>query len=184
MPVVLSLAAVLGTAVWRDVLSRRIPNALVALGLAMGLILQAAAPAGGGLFEPVNAGALGLGSAIFGMVTGLLLFMPFYIFRMFGAGDVKLLAMIGVWIGAPGVAWVAMWTLLCGGILSLIAMLSGSHSRSVFHNLRGMFMSRSLVKNVATSEAGASSPRATTGQLPYSLAIAAGTAIEVGRQWI
>jgi len=176
-----ALAALVLTAVACDLRSRRIPNALVVVGIVLGLFIQTVAPAGGGLFgQP--AGALGFVPALLGGLAGLGLFLPLYALRALGAGDVKLLAMVGVWLGAAGVAHAALWTLLAGGVLSLGVALWSGVLRQVLGNLRFM-LTRSLAKAHGGVVHGAATATRTTGRLPYALAIACGTGIEVVRLW-
>ena len=136
----LALVTLVLTAVVCDLRTRRIPNVLVVIGIALGLSLQTVAPMGGGLFAS-SGGASGLGSALLGGIVGLALFLPLYALRMLGAGDVKLLAMVGVWLGAPSVAWTALWTLLAGGVLALAVALGTGVLRQVLANLRVMLTS-------------------------------------------
>jgi prepilin peptidase CpaA len=92
----LVLATLVLTAVVCDLQTRRIPNTLVGIGIALGPLFQIVALMGGDPF--VNSvGASGIGAALLGGLTGLALFLPFYALRTVGAGDVKLLAMVGVW---------------------------------------------------------------------------------------
>lgn len=164
VPSLLVLGALVLTAVVCDLRSRRIPNALVASGIALGLLFSAAAHAGDGLASSV-------GGALLGGLAGLALLMPLYVLRVLGAGDVKLLAMVGVWLGAPAVARAALWTLLCGGMLALIWAAASGVLPRVLANLHGA--ARLGLQGAATM--------ATTGRLPYALAIAGGTAVEVWR---
>src|SRR5437868_1882602 len=77
-----------------DVRKRRIPNWVVGGAMFCGLVLQATVPAGEGLFS-FWWGAIGILPALLGMLAGLALFMPLHLLRIVGAGDVKLLAMVG-----------------------------------------------------------------------------------------
>jgi prepilin peptidase CpaA len=175
----LALVALKLTAVVCDLRSRRIPNALVASGIALGLFIQTVAPAGGGLFGH-PAGALGFVPALLGGLLGLGLFLPLYALRALGAGDVKLLAMIGVWLGAPAVAYAALWSMLAGGVLSLAWALGTGVFRRVLANLRDMFLA-SWVRVQAGAGVAVVPPTSATGRLPYAVAIACGTAVEVVR---
>lgn len=183
MPTLLLLTAFLTLACWHDLQSRRIPNALVAVGLAVGLLIQAMAHAGGGLFHFANPGALGLPGALLGALTGLLLFLPFYAFKAMGAGDAKLMSMVGAWLGASSVAWAALFTLAAGGVLSIVVMLAGGHSGAVARNLKAMF-ERNATLQATTQTVTTREPHRVTGRVPYALAITAGTAIEIGRHLI
>ncbi len=168
-------------AVVHDLLFRRIPNGLVVAGAVLGILFQTLAPTGEGLFH-FPAGSLGLTAGLLGGLTGLALFMPMYALRALGAGDVKLLAMIGVWLGATGVAWAAVWTLLAGGVLALGAALCAGALRRVLANLHFM-LTTTLLQAQAGQGAAIQAPVQTTGRLPYAVAIVAGTGIEALRQW-
>lgn len=159
-----------------DVRSRRIPNALVLYGMALGLCFQTLAPAGAGLFPGSEAG---LKAAVLGGLAGLALFLPLYALRLMGAGDVKLLAMTGVWLGAPGVVYAMLWTLLAGGVLALAAALLGGTLRQAWRNTLGILRASAL----RTCSAGllVQAPVPTTGRLPYAVAIATGASVEMVR---
>jgi prepilin peptidase CpaA len=177
-----AIVVLLSIACWRDVQSRRIPNTLVVVGLALGLIFQATAPAGSGLFHPTQAGGLGLTAALLGALVGLGLLMPAYLLRAMGAGDVKLMAMVGAWLGTSGVAWTTLYTLIAGGVLSVMVMLATRSSRQVFGNLQAMLAPN--LTQTTTGALAAAGTRKTTGRLPYAFAIAAGTATEIFRHWL
>jgi prepilin peptidase CpaA len=172
------LAALCAAAVLHDLLFRRIPNSLVLAGMALGLLFQTLAPNGGGLFS--GGTGLGLGPALLGGLTGLALLLPLYALRVLGAGDVKLLAMIGLWLGAQDVAWAALWTLMAGGVLSIAFALLGGVMRQVLANLHLMLMTRSLLSIQGTADASTVGTVA-TGRLPYAVAIACGTAAQLWR---
>ena len=125
LPIVL-FACLLAWAVASDVRSRRIPNQLVLAGIVAGLALQATVTPGAGLFsEPF--GALGLLKGAAGMVIGLLLLLPMYALGAMGAGDVKLMAMIGTFLGPLDIIGAGLSSLLAGGVLSLsVALVQGS----------------------------------------------------------
>ena len=179
-PLTLSaLAALVLTAVVCDLRSRRIPNALVASGMLLGLLIQTVAPLGGGLFSQ-PAGALGFGPALLGGLAGLGLFLPLYAMRGMGAGDVKLLAMVGVWLGAHSVLYVALWTMVAGGVLALATALWTGVLRQVLANIRVMLLN-SMVRAQLGIGYGLEPPARATGRLPYAVAIACGAAFEVAR---
>jgi prepilin peptidase CpaA len=123
------LAALLGAACWTDLRTRRIPNALVVSGAAAGLGLQAMLPAGQGLFAAHAAGAIGAPAALAALallgLAGLLLWRA----RLFGAGDAKLLAAVGVYVGPAGALPLLLGTLVSGGALALLALMRRSATR-------------------------------------------------------
>ena len=160
-----------------DLRTRRIPNALVLYGAVLGLGLRAMTPADAALLPEVDPGML---AGLLGGVAGLALLLPMYLLRALGAGDVKLMAMVGGWLGAEGVLHATLWTLLAGGVLSLAAALLTGTLRRVGRNVA--FMVTSTVVRVANREGMAvQRPAQTTGRLPYAVAIATGTAFEMVR---
>ena len=173
-----ALAAWLLVAAWTDVRTRRIPNLLVASGMLCGLAVQALAPAGSGLFGG-GWGGLGIVSAALGLLTGLALFMPLYIFRALGAGDVKLLAMVGVWLGPQFTLAAALLTLLAGGLLAIIVMLASRSSLQVLSNVR-MLLTTVMIGAHSGRFAPLDAPALVGVRLPYALAITVGSLAQVG----
>ncbi|MDD4753996.1 MAG: prepilin peptidase [Desulfitobacteriaceae bacterium] len=124
----------------------------------------------------VIAGWLGLGQSALGMLAGLtILLIPFALGGM-GAGDVKLLAVIGAVKGPVFVFYSALGMGLAGGIMALgiIAYKGGLFRKpaSFFHSIWLMLTSGFKVN---TFDLGKEKI-----MLPYGLAIAAGA---VGAYW-
>lgn len=114
MPRMLLLLIPLLPAVWVDLTARRIPNATVLVSL---LIAFVAAVSGFHVPPGPVAGAIGWGM---GLLVGLATFMPLYLLRVMGAGDVKLMAAVGACLG-PELAWqAALLALVLGGALAVL----------------------------------------------------------------
>ena len=172
-----TLAAWLLVACWFDVRQRRIPNLLVLNGMVWGLALQGLTPAAQGLFT-FWWGGIGVAQALLGLLAGLALFMPLYLLRAVGAGDVKLLAMVGVWLGPQLLSGAALLTLLAGGAMALVVMVATRTSRQVLANVRVMLTS--VVVGAAAGKAQAlDAPLPGSVRLPYALAITVGTLAQV-----
>jgi len=172
MPALL-LAVLLAAAVACDIRSRRIPNRLVGLGMAAGLTLHATVTPGAGLFN-MPFGGLGLLLALGGLALGLLLLLPMYALGALGAGDVKLMAMIGAFLGPQEMLGVTLFSLVAGGALALLFALADGSLRKVLGNVRTMLLG-SLLRGLSGGTAQLEHPAAATGKLPYAIAIAAGT---------
>jgi prepilin peptidase CpaA len=109
-PIVLVvLASGVGTGAFIDLRTRRVPNALT-----VSLAVAGVAGAVSGL------SGLSVGASLFGFVIGLLLMLPGYLFGATGAGDVKLLAAVGAWLGPAPVGTAFLYTAVVGGVLALI----------------------------------------------------------------
>jgi prepilin peptidase CpaA len=178
----LVLGLALAAAVWHDVKARRIPNSLILAGSAGAILLHLALPAGAGLFRD-PAGSPGLLTALAGFASGLLLLLPFYLLRALGAGDVKLMAMTGAFLGPAGVAGATLLSMLAGGILALAVALWCGQLRPVVENVGHMLRSV-LLRSLGGVDARLDAPAGTTGQLPYAIAIACGTLLQLAlRDW-
>jgi prepilin peptidase CpaA len=106
------LLCLVGLAAICDIASRRIPNLLVGSGLALALLLHLAL--GGSL------AALRLGLA--GALAGGTIFLPFYLLRGMAAGDVKLMAMVGAFLGPAAAGLAALLTCIAGGGMALLVL--------------------------------------------------------------
>ncbi|TYP71805.1 prepilin peptidase CpaA [Paenibacillus methanolicus] len=106
-------AIVLACAFATDMRAMRIPNLLTVIGFASGVICQL-----------LTAGWHGGQIALVGALAGFLPFFLLYLFKGIGAGDVKLFAALGAWLGAAAVLNVAMYAILYAGALGLLYMLA------------------------------------------------------------
>lgn len=157
--VLLLLAGLLFGAAWRDLVTRRIPNALVGSGMALALALHLVLPAGDG-FVSVLPGSLGGMAALFGLACGLVAMLPFHIWFGVGAGDVKLIAMLGAFVGPQQIWPLLIAIALAGGGLAIGSLLGG-------------FVGRLLPRG--NSAAITTLPEASRLRLPYAVAIALGS---------
>lgn len=133
---VVALSLVMTAALISDLRQRRIPNPLVLVALVAGLLAHLAGPANGagGLFA-YWPGSLGARGAVLGALTGLLVFLPIYLLRAMGAGDVKLMAGIGSFAGPADTLNLALCMLAMGGVVALGRMAWKGNSRKVLGNV-------------------------------------------------
>src|SRR6185437_8086677 len=81
-----------------DLTNRRIPNILTLSG------------AGGAfVFFLATAGWHGLAWSAGGWAVGLVMFLPLFLLRGLGGGDIKLVAALGAWVGPSNAAWLALY---------------------------------------------------------------------------
>lgn len=177
LPPLLLLLGLMAAAVWHDVRARRIPNALVLPGALAGLALQALLPPGAGLYS-LPFGALGLLPGLAGMALGLAMLLPMYMLGTMGAGDVKLLAMAGAFLGPQQVLGAGLLSLLAGGLLGLAVAVQRGDLARVWSNLRTMLLS-TVLRGMGGGAVSVDAPASPTGQLPYAIAIAAGTGLQL-----
>ena len=107
LPLLIGLAA----AVVIDCRSQRIPNVLVLSVLVTGLCVRT-----------FDGGAAALLDALGGLAIGLVALLPFWLLGGFGAGDVKLMAAAGAWLGVSGSVSAVAITLLVGGAIGLLIL--------------------------------------------------------------
>jgi len=133
--------------------------------LGVGVAVLAAGARGGG------SGLLLAGS---GLLVGLAVWMPMYLMRTLGAGDVKLMAMVGAFLGPVAVLSASLLTCLAGGVLALAFALHKGALPRLLGNVRDMLCG-AAVEMVLTARTTVHAPVASVGRLPYGVAIAAGT---------
>src|SRR5918993_4610254 len=144
-----------------DLRSARIPNYLTFPAAAAGLLFHAVSPTGSGL-----------AAAALGLLAGLLVFFPIFALGAMGAGDVKLMAALGAWLGWQPVIYVALYGAVAGGVLALALALWRGYLRTAAQNIKSLltFWAIEGIKPLPalTLEAG-------TGlRLPYALPIMVG----------
>lgn len=145
---------------WR---THRIPNILCAVAAMFGLALQIGIHAEAGLLAALAGAAVGFG-----------MFLPFYVVRAFGAGDVKAMATVGIFLGASSTMLAVGMTLIAGGVLGAAMLcVKREYASATLHRLMGLFLAP------VTSMRSSKSNRSLDASLrfPYGVAIACGVAV-------
>lgn len=171
----LMLWPLLAAAVWHDVRRRRIPNRLVFCGALLGLFLNCVPFHVPGVLAPVMEPA-GLLMALAGLAMGLACLMPMYVMKAMGAGDVKMMAMVGAFLGPRPVFIALIFTFLAGGVMALAVAAWNGSLRRVCSNTYHLAL-QSLMRGVAGEMPQVEAPAVPTGKLPYAIAIATGTTL-------
>jgi prepilin peptidase CpaA len=156
LPVILLVAL----ATRADVRKRKIPNVLTGPALLLGVLVNL------GL-----GGVSGAGSALLGAVVAGAVLFPGWIMGFTAAGDLKLMAAVGAWLGYPGGFVAAVAALIAGGVIAVIvAAAQGALWRAVKSAARLGF---SLLGR--TAGAGTMSPTTSGMRFPFAPAVFAGT---------
>jgi prepilin peptidase CpaA len=123
--------AIVGVAacVW-DLRTQRIPNVLT-LSAAVAAIA----------FHAATTGWSGAGFSVSGWLVGTLLFFPFFAVRGMGAGDVKLLAAFGAWLGPSDVLYVAIATAIIGALFALALIIARHRTQKTITHMSAMLSS-------------------------------------------
>ena len=130
-PLALALLAVLcAIAAFTDMRERRIPNWLVASGLALGFVLN--------LFLYSTEG---LKNAGYGLGLAMLIYLPLFVLRGMGAGDVKLMAAIGAIVGPGNWLRIFIFTAVMGGFVAILFILYRGALGSAMKNIGRILMS-------------------------------------------
>ena len=160
------LMALLVAAAWIDTRTNRIPNALVLIGIVFAIPYNGFFPT----YHSENGWLIGLT----GMCVGFIALLPLYLLRAMGAGDVKLMAMVGAFLGPWPAVLAVLWSCVAGGVIALGFLLWTGNARRGFSNvisvMRGNLLTAPIGHVDLTLPAAASA-----GKLPYGVAIAAGT---------
>jgi prepilin peptidase CpaA len=159
-------------AAYQDYKNYRISNELVISGALMGILLNS-----------FLSGGLGFTDSFIGWVTGLLLLLPLYFFRIMGAGDIKLMAMVGAFVGPLNIIVVFLYVMVSGGVLSiLVAWHRGILQKLLcdvqitLHELAiNLFVPKS--KHSPSSVSIRKNIQKPGTRLPYGIAITTGTVI-------
>jgi prepilin peptidase CpaA len=155
------LTTMLLLAVRSDLDAHRIPNPLVAWGALLALAVSMAP------------GGIGVAAAMAGFFLGLSALLPLYALRALGAGDVKLMAAVGAFIGPQALPLALLATFIAGGLMTLLITLYRGTARRLMRNVRDMLCSAWW--RLACREAPVLEPAPlSAGKMPYALAIAAG----------
>jgi len=153
---------VLAVATFTDLRHRRIPNWLVLPFLLAGLA------ASGWLH-----GWRGIGQSFAGLGLGLVIYGFLFCIGGMGAGDVKLCAAIGAWIGPDQLFIALVLTGVAGGIMVLCWAAFGGFLKDLFKGTSDLVFGWKKHELASDSELLLSNPL--KRKMPYAPAIAIGT---------
>jgi prepilin peptidase CpaA len=149
-----------------DLRARRIPNALT-FGAAVAALIA----------STWSGGLAGAHTSLLGWLLGLALWLPFFALGGMGAGDVKLLAAVGAWLGPRDVLTTAIYAGLAGAVLALAVVLVRRSGRTTVANLAmltGHWRVAGITAHPQLTLATSTGPR-----LPYAVAVLIGTLVTV-----
>ena len=160
------IVAMLLIAALIDWLTYRIPNWLTAGGMLFGLVYNTLT------VQPWQDGLLG---SVSGLGVGIAVLLPVYLLRVMGAGDVKLMGMVGAIVGLPDIVLAVLYSLIVGGIAAVAFALYHKAARRMTANVMDIVQSMVFAVAVGTRPTPALAGRASIGKLPYGVSIAGGT---------
>jgi len=149
-----------------DVRSHRIPNRLVLAGLAFGLVYSVFVPFWGkhGFLWALGGAAIGFG-----------VLFPFWLLRMMGAGDVKLMAAVGSLLGLQAIPMALLISLATSSVFAIAFSLHKGKLREMLANVGRMLRVGSIAMAMGAPVSMAQSGWQSVGKLPFAVSIAVGT---------
>jgi prepilin peptidase CpaA len=158
------VSAILAEAAVIDGLKLRVPNWLT-YHLALG----------GLAFSAITGGMAGVLLALAGAALGLAVLMPLYAIGGMGAGDVKLMAGVGAWMGPAITLGAFVSSALVGGLMALIMVARSG--QFIHHLVQFQMIGHEIlsVRNPVKLSAAAAKRKPTMMLLPYGIPIAIGS---------
>lgn len=144
-----------------DVRTGRIPNRLTYSGIIIAVLSRTAIFGWKGLLSAVGGGLL----------TGIV-FLLFYLVRVMGAGDVKLMTVMGCFAGPAKGIEIMLACAIFGGLMALFYMIYLKRIRRTVANLVSLIRFHYLFGFEQHPDLNLSNP--TSVRLPYGAAIAGG----------
>jgi prepilin peptidase CpaA len=158
-----------------DIRSRRIPNLISVLCLCTAIAFHVIAPTGAGLFDRSQPGSIGLGASILGFSCSLVLFVVLHAIGAMGAGDAKLMAVLGAVFGPAALPGLVLSVFAAGGLLVLFRIFDAERRRRLLSNLWLIAVDR-LNPRAAHGGTALFDPRTDTAdRLPFAVSIALGS---------
>ena len=106
------LFILLATAVVYDFVSEKIPNYLIVIGLFAGVV-----------YRLIFCRDAAVGKIFFDLFFPFFLFFIFFVIKAFGAGDIKLLMICGVFLGTSDNLWCIALALAAAAMIGLVRLL-------------------------------------------------------------
>ena len=163
------LAAMLGAlAGFTDWRWRRIPNWLTVSGAVVGVAANFAA-----------AGLRGVKISLLGLGLGLLLLLPFVLVRALGAGDWKLVAAVGAFLGPQHLIVVLLVSVLVAGVMALVLVIWKRRFVQTLRNL-GRMLAAFFTLHLPGHEVSLDNPQSL--KVPFGVAVAVAVILYAARQ--
>jgi prepilin peptidase CpaA len=125
---------VASVAAFFDLRTDKIPNQLIVASLILGLV-----------FIFITKGTEGLLMSLAGFSAGFLLILPGYLLRFTGAGDLKLMATLGIYGGPATILGVFVLSVITGALFILFKILRRALGRVLFLASQQAMIMRALL---------------------------------------
>ncbi len=156
------VSAILILAAWIDGKELKVPNWITFPMVLSGLVYSAT------IGDGISAGLLG-------MCCGLLCLLPLYSVGGMGAGDVKLMAGIGAWVGWEITFYSFCVSVIVGAVMAVIMVASRGAWKKHYEQFLMILSEWSVIKNPYELSKIAAERKPTMFLLPYGIPICIGT---------
>ncbi len=159
-----AVSAILILAAWIDGRELKVPNWITFPMILAGLV-----------YSTCVGGLGGLGAGMLGMCCGLLTLMPLYAVGGMGAGDVKLMAGIGAWLGWEITLAAFAVSVVVGAVMAVIMVLWDKSMKHHYENFLLILSEWMVIKNPYELSKIAAERKPRMMLLPYGIPICIGT---------
>ena len=157
------LLVLLTIATCDDVLERRIPNTVVVWGITLALGIAG-----------LTGGHAGFLAGLGGLLIGGALLLPFYLLGGMAAGDVKLMAMAGAFLGPSATLLAVFVTLTAGAVLGLAVLVIW-----LIMNSRAGLVAIARLRPLLPQFLSRIQAQKRPAHVPYAVAIAVGSLVSL-----
>ena len=159
-----TVSAILILAAWIDGRELKVPNWITLPMILSGLV-----------YSTCVGGLSGLGAGVLGMCVGLLTLLPLHAVGGMGAGDVKLMAGVGAWMG-----WEITFAAFCvstviGAVMAVVMVLSKRRMKHHYENFLLILSEWMVIRNPYELSRIAAKRKHSMMLLPYGIPICIGT---------
>jgi prepilin peptidase CpaA len=164
------VATLLVWAAWIDGRELRVPNWLTYPMALAGVLYNVFA---GGFFG--SAGEIGFVGSLLGLVTGLVCLLPLYSVGGMGAGDVKLMAGVGAWLGWQITLTAFLVSTVVGAVMAVAMVLHRGTAVKHWANTMTILQEWLTIRDPRKLAEIAAARKPTMLLLPYGIPICVGS---------
>ncbi len=129
----------------------------------------------GWVFSTVSFGWEGLAWSLVGTAVGLALLLPAYAIGGMGAGDVKLLAGVGAWVGGTITLYAFCVSAIVGGVIAVVMVVCRRGWQKHYYQFLTIWNEMVTIRDPEKLSEIAAKRKSSMLLLPYGIPIAIGT---------
>ena len=129
----------------------------------------------GWVTSTISYGWEGLGWSLVGTLVGLALLLPAYAIGGMGAGDVKLLAGVGAWVGSTVTLYAFCVSAVIGGLIAVVMVLYRKAWRHHYYQFLTIWHEMVTIRDPEQLSTIAAERKSSMLLLPYGIPLAIGT---------